>query len=359
MRLIVDRQQMIDQRPERLRPARQRPLRAVRPRPTPTTCRSASRTSTRPSRCSSRPGQEGLQVELFTGDDIGSVAPATAVAVRAAGQEGRRRREGDQEEPLLRRRLPVLPLRPGLLEHPQLPPAGAAVGSLKGGTYNETHFDNPKFAGLIAAAQREPDEAKRNRCCTTRRRSSTTRAATSSGASATRSTAYVENVQGLKPQRLPAARAPTTSRRVLGATHMSRHGSGDARPGPLAERRAAAWPARRGVAWAAVAGPPASGWPSSRSGWSRCWSSSPPTALGDPVRAILGKDFACQQGAGRAAHRAAATSTSRCSVRYLHWLGGLFTGNLGTSHRQPAAGLASRSAHRRQHAGAGARSRRW
>ena len=38
----------------------------------------------------------------------------------------------------------------------------AAVGALKGGTYNETHFDNKRFAGLIAAAQRETDEAKRN-----------------------------------------------------------------------------------------------------------------------------------------------------------------------------------------------------
>ncbi len=38
----------------------------------------------------------------------------------------------------------------------------AAVGSLKGGTYNETHFDNAKFAGLIAAAQKETDETKRN-----------------------------------------------------------------------------------------------------------------------------------------------------------------------------------------------------
>ena len=29
----------------------------------------------------------------------------------------------------------------------------AAVCALKGGTYNETHFDNAKFAGLIASAQ--------------------------------------------------------------------------------------------------------------------------------------------------------------------------------------------------------------
>ena len=37
----------------------------------------------------------------------------------------------------------------------------AAVCALEGGTYNETHFDNEKFAGLIASAQRETDEAKR------------------------------------------------------------------------------------------------------------------------------------------------------------------------------------------------------
>ena len=38
----------------------------------------------------------------------------------------------------------------------------AAVGSLKGGTYNETHFDNSKFAGLISSAQATVDETKRN-----------------------------------------------------------------------------------------------------------------------------------------------------------------------------------------------------
>jgi len=42
----------------------------------------------------------------------------------------------------------------------------AAVGVLKGGTYNETHWDKSesyaKYAGLIASAQKETDEAKRN-----------------------------------------------------------------------------------------------------------------------------------------------------------------------------------------------------
>ena len=42
----------------------------------------------------------------------------------------------------------------------------AAVGVLKGGTYNETHLDKapeyPKFAELIASAAAEVDETKRN-----------------------------------------------------------------------------------------------------------------------------------------------------------------------------------------------------
>jgi peptide/nickel transport system substrate-binding protein len=37
-----------------------------------------------------------------------------------------------------------------------------AVQSVKGATYNETHFDDPQFTALIDQAKREPDEAKRN-----------------------------------------------------------------------------------------------------------------------------------------------------------------------------------------------------
>ena len=44
--------------------------------------------------------------------------------VRRAGQAGRRRGQGHQEDAVLRRPVPVLHLRPGLLEHPQLHPAG-------------------------------------------------------------------------------------------------------------------------------------------------------------------------------------------------------------------------------------------
>ena len=69
-------------------------------------------------------GQEGLQVELFTGDGIGSVAVPRGEPLRRAGQGGRGRGQGHEEDRVLRRRLPDLPVRPGLLEHPQLHPAG-------------------------------------------------------------------------------------------------------------------------------------------------------------------------------------------------------------------------------------------
>jgi len=37
-----------------------------------------------------------------------------------------------------------------------------ATSSVKGGVYNETHFDDPTFNALINQAKREPDEARRN-----------------------------------------------------------------------------------------------------------------------------------------------------------------------------------------------------
>src|SRR3954451_13537322 len=53
-------------------------------------------------------------------------------------------------------------------------------------------------------------------------------------------------------------------------------------------------------------------------------------ALGDPVRAILGKDFAASPE--RAAALAAQLKLDQpVIVRYFDWLGGLLTGNLGTS----------------------------
>jgi len=63
-------------------------------------------------------------------------------------------------------------------------------------------------------------------------------------------------------------------------------------------------------------------------------------ALGDPVRAILGKDYTADKA--RAAQLSALLHSDQPLVeRYLHWLGGLFSGDLGTSlaSQQPVSEL--------------------
>src|SRR4051794_11991153 len=110
-------------------------------------------------------GREGLQVQLFTGDDIGSVAPATAsLFVQQAKKAGVD--------------VKVIKKNPfygdDYLKYPfgqdfwntRLYLPQAAVGVLKGGTYNETHWDKApeyaKYAQLDASAAAEVDETKRN-----------------------------------------------------------------------------------------------------------------------------------------------------------------------------------------------------
>lgn len=110
-------------------------------------------------------GQEGLQVELNTGPGIGgNVGIASAnLFVEQAKQAGvdvrvNRRSEfyGDQYL--------SYPFAQDFWNTRNYLPQ-AAVGVMRGGTYNETHFDKadvyPQFAQLIETAQRETDEAKR------------------------------------------------------------------------------------------------------------------------------------------------------------------------------------------------------
>src|SRR6476620_2099675 len=63
------------------------------------------------------------------------------------------------------------------------------------------------------------------------------------------------------------------------------------------------------------------------------------TALGDPVRAILGKDYNSDKA--RVAELTAQLNLDESLVtRYLHWLGNFVTGDFGTSiaNGQPVAG---------------------
>ena len=60
------------------------------------------------------------------------------------------------------------------------------------------------------------------------------------------------------------------------------------------------------------------------------------TALGDPVRAILGRDY--NANPGRVAELTEQLNLDESLVsRYFDWLGGLFTGDLGHLDRQPAS----------------------
>ncbi len=202
-----------DDRPgaERLRPARQRPLRplrrGLRQGPAP-----ARQDIEQAKSLLKAAGQEGLQVQLFTGDDIGSVAPATAALFVEQAKKAGVDVKVVKKNPFYGDDYLSYPFAQDFWNTRNYIPQ-AAVCALKGGTYNETHFDNAKFAGLIDAAQRRPTRPSATRCSRTPRRSSTTRAATSSGASATRSTASAPKVQG--SSRATTCRwAPTSSRRV-------------------------------------------------------------------------------------------------------------------------------------------------
>ena len=66
------------------------------------------------------------------------------------------------------------------------------------------------------------------------------------------------------------------------------------------------------------------------------------TALGDPVRAILGKDFNASPERVKQLH-AQLNLDQPLVVRYLHWLGNLFKGDLGSSiaNQQPVSGQIS------------------
>ena len=108
-------------------------------------------------------GQEGLQVELFTGEGIGSVAvPAAnlfAEQAKAAGVEVKVTKKSEfYDDDYL-----TYPFAQDFWNTRQYIPQ-AVVGTYPpelGGTYNETHWDNEEHRDLIEAAAKELDETKR------------------------------------------------------------------------------------------------------------------------------------------------------------------------------------------------------
>jgi peptide/nickel transport system substrate-binding protein len=109
-------------------------------------------------------GQEGLQVQLFTGDDIGSVAPASAALFAEQAKQAGVDVKVVKKNPFYGDDYLSYPFGQDFWNTRNYLPQ-AAVGVLKGGTYNETHWDKapeyPKFAALISQASQEIDEGKR------------------------------------------------------------------------------------------------------------------------------------------------------------------------------------------------------
>lgn len=105
-------------------------------------------------------GQDGLQVELFTGDDIGAVATASANLFAEQAKKAGVDVKVTKKTPFYGDDYLSYPFAQDFWNTRLYIPQ-AAVCALKDATYNETHFDNAEFAKLIDDATREVDEGKR------------------------------------------------------------------------------------------------------------------------------------------------------------------------------------------------------
>ena len=255
--------------------------------------------------------------------------PGRGQPLRRAGQGRRRRRQGHQEDAVLRRPVPLLPVRPGLLEHAQLHPAGrgrhvpAGPGRhLQRDPLGQPEAPRPRQQRGAGArrgqAQRAAPPGTADRVRRGRPRSS--------GASASRSTATA-------PTSRASSRASTSR---SGPTSSTRSRSRDMTdlelatlvPDPL-EEVAPPRGQHGAAAWAV--------WLARRLGPGRAdtLAGLGPGVRGDGrpgrpgprhPRPRLQRQPRTRRGAGGAAQLRRAWSS-----RYLDWLGGLLTGDLGTS----------------------------
>jgi len=109
-------------------------------------------------------GQEGLQVELFTGDDIGSVAPAAANLFVQQAKEAGVDVKVTKKTPFYDDDYLSYPFAQDFWNTRNYIPQ-AVVGTFppdQGGTYNETHWDNAEHRELVNTAAATLDEDKRN-----------------------------------------------------------------------------------------------------------------------------------------------------------------------------------------------------
>ena len=105
-------------------------------------------------------GREGLQVELFTGDDIGSVAPASANLFVEQAKEAGVDVRVTKKTPFYDDDYLSYPFAQDFWNTRQYIPQ-AAVCAMPGAAFNETHWDNQEFTDLINTAAQTLDEAQR------------------------------------------------------------------------------------------------------------------------------------------------------------------------------------------------------
>ncbi|MEP6815587.1 MAG: ABC transporter substrate-binding protein [Marmoricola sp.] len=105
-------------------------------------------------------GQSNLQVELFTGDDIGAVAPAAASLFVQQAKKAGVTVKVNKKNPFYGTDYLSYPFAQDFWNTRNFVQQ-AQVGSIKGGAYNETHFNDPAFTKLVNDASKEVDQAKR------------------------------------------------------------------------------------------------------------------------------------------------------------------------------------------------------
>ena len=149
-------------------------------------------------------GQDGPDASTCTPPTAPPAWSSSATVFADAGQGRRRHRQRQERPELLRRPVPEAGVLGRLLGHPQLPDPGANRASLP--TRRTTRPTGRRSRGrartsrpLQPGARAEPDAAKRIEISTRCRSSSTTTAATSSRSSTTWSTATAEGA-GLRAE---------------------------------------------------------------------------------------------------------------------------------------------------------------
>lgn len=105
-------------------------------------------------------GQDGLQVELFTGDDIGSVAPASASLFKEQAKAAGVDVKVTKKTPFYGADYLSYPFAQDFWNTRKYIPQ-AYAGSMPTSPYNETHWNDPKFIQLIQSAFGELNDSKR------------------------------------------------------------------------------------------------------------------------------------------------------------------------------------------------------